>query len=154
MGKRVPNKVVQYAKEAGFYGASYLIDWNGYEVYGPEFSKGDDIPMIGMPQFILYKPGEIRFSSLKKNLHNNSLKYQKFYFSIYMKNPTTLIKAGEMEEQFVYFEFDDEEYTITINDTKNTYRYGIIPKENELEKFINDILNKFISSIQNKIMNE
>jgi hypothetical protein len=62
MGKRVPNKVVQYAKEAGFYGASYLIDWNGYEVYEPEFSKGDDIPMIGMPQFILYKPGEIRFS--------------------------------------------------------------------------------------------
>lgn len=87
-------------------------------------------------------------------LHHDPLKYNKFSFSIYMNNPTTLIKAGEMEEQFVYFQFDDEEYTITVNDTKNTYRYGIIPKENELEKFINDILNKFISSIQNKIMNE
>ena len=87
-------------------------------------------------------------------LHHDPLKYNKFSFSIYMNNPTTLIKAGEMEEQFVYFQFDDEEYTITVNDTKNTYRYGIIPQENELEKFINEILNKFISSIQNKIMNE
>ncbi len=96
----------------------------------------------------------IPFSSFTENLHNNPSKYEKFYFTIYMKNPTTLIKAGEMEEQFVYFQFDDEEYTITVNDTKNTYRYGIIPQENELEKFINEILNKFISSIQNKIMNE
>lgn len=66
MKKRTPNKVDQYAKEIGFYGASYLIDWNGYEIYEPEFSQEDEIPMIGMPQFILYKPGEIRFSSFEE----------------------------------------------------------------------------------------
>lgn len=75
MKKRVPNKVVQYAKETGFYGASYLIDWNGYEVYEPTFSERDDIPMIGMPQFILYKSGEIRFSSFEE--YKNFSKYLK-----------------------------------------------------------------------------
>jgi hypothetical protein len=63
--ERTPNKVVQFIKENGFDKAVYLTHWEGYEVYEARYNS-EEVPFIGLPQFILYREGKIRFTAFEE----------------------------------------------------------------------------------------
>ena len=64
MANKIPNKVLQLAKECDYDDVIYKCEWNGYSIYEPIWSDNNDLLYIGEPKFILYKPGEVRFSIL------------------------------------------------------------------------------------------
>lgn len=48
---------IRFAKQNGFSGASYLIEWSGYSVFMPLF-EDNEILYIGQPIYILVRHGE------------------------------------------------------------------------------------------------
>jgi len=52
------NRVLDFAREQGYYTAKEAGSYNGYTVYIPEM-KNDEIAYTGFPQFILVKGNEI-----------------------------------------------------------------------------------------------
>lgn len=62
---RPPNKVIQFIKENGFDKAVYLTHWEEYEVYEACY-KAKEVAFIGMPQFVLYKDSETRFTAFEE----------------------------------------------------------------------------------------
>ena len=74
MNKKPPRKVIQFVKENGFDTAVFLTQWGEYDVYEAVFENDEEeIPMIGVPQFILYQNGETRFTAFEEyqNISNS-----------------------------------------------------------------------------------
>ncbi len=61
MRQRVLLEVKTKARSAGYHDVKVIGKWNGYEVAEPIFSDGK-IRYIGIPQFILVKGTEIRWT--------------------------------------------------------------------------------------------
>lgn len=42
----------------------YVCNWEGYKVFAEDYGK--DAPVIGLPQFVLYKDGKARLTTDKE----------------------------------------------------------------------------------------
>lgn len=62
-----PRKVLQFVKENGFDSASFVTQWEEYQVYEAVFNNDEkEVPMIGFPQFVLYQNGKTRFTAFEE----------------------------------------------------------------------------------------
>ena len=56
------DEIIKFAKENGYETVKRLdIQFKGYEVYEPSFD--DEMPVVGLPLFILAKGTELRLTS-------------------------------------------------------------------------------------------
>ena len=116
------------------------------------FTKFYDICMVE-PRHItgLGEYERVSFSTFKDTLRNNPLSYKDIYFAIYLRNPTILLESNSYQEQLVYFQFNDEEYIVTLKGKKYEYRYGIIPNKDQIDTWVNDVLDQLYIELQNKV---
>lgn len=116
------------------------------------FTKFYDICMVE-PRHItgLGEYERVPFSTFKDTLRNNPLSYKDIYFAIYLRNPTILLESNSYQEQLVYFQFNDEEYIVTLKGKKYEYRYGIIPNKDQIDTWVNDVLDQLYIELQNKV---
>lgn len=116
------------------------------------FTKFYDICMVE-PRHItgLGEYERVSFSTFKDTLRNNPLSYNDIYFAIYLRNPTILLESNSYQEQLVYFQFNDEEYIVTLKGKKYEYRYGIIPNKDQIDTWVNDVLDQLYIELQNKV---
>ena len=54
--------IEKYAKDLGYESVRSVGTWNGYDVYEPSMGMVDNIPIIGIPIFILVNGTEMRTS--------------------------------------------------------------------------------------------
>ena len=116
------------------------------------FTKFYDICMVE-PRHItgLGEYERVSLSTFKDTLRNNPLSYKDIYFAIYLRNPTILLESNSYQEQLVYFQFNDEEYIVTLKGKKYEYRYGIIPNKDQIDTWVNDVLDQLYIELQNKV---
>lgn len=116
------------------------------------FTKFYDICMVE-PRHItgLGEYERVSFSTFKDTLRNNPLSYKDIYYAIYLRNPTILLESNSYQEQLVYFQFNDEEYIVTLKNEKYEYRYGIIPNKEQIDTWVNDVLDQLYIELQNKV---
>lgn len=93
----------------------------------------------------------IPFSVFKEIMQNNPLKYKKIYFAIYLKNPTLLLKHGEEQELQVYFQFNEEEYSVIVEAKEYRFRYGLIPCKEQVDKWYNVIITTLYDALEDKV---
>ena len=93
----------------------------------------------------------IPFSVFKEKMQNNPLKYKKIYFAIYLKNPTLLLKHGEEQELQVYFQFNEEEYSVIVEAKEYRFRYGLIPCKEQVDKWYNVIITTLYDALEDKV---
>lgn len=93
----------------------------------------------------------VTFSIFKDTMRVNPLSYKDIYFAIYLKKPTILLESDSYQEQLVYFHFNDEEYIVTLQGKTYEYRYGDIPNTDQIDSWVNEILNQLYIELQDKV---
>lgn len=59
-----PVEIVEFAEEAGYkWGVEYVREWNGYQVFFPNFKPTIDVQDVGLPQYILQKDNKTRWAN-------------------------------------------------------------------------------------------
>ena len=61
MKQKYLSKAKEMARNAGFHDAKRIGEWNGYVVIEPIFTD-TETHIVGIPQFILYKDGALRWT--------------------------------------------------------------------------------------------
>lgn len=93
----------------------------------------------------------VTFLTFIDTMRVNPLSYKDIYFAIYLKNPTILLESDSYQEQLVYFHFNDEEYIVTLQGKTYEYRYGDIPNTDQIDSWVNEILNQLYIELQDKV---
>ena len=56
------DKIIEFAKEKGYYNVEYIGKWKEYDVYEPLFN-GDNVFIVGPPLIILVNDNTMRMST-------------------------------------------------------------------------------------------
>jgi hypothetical protein len=64
MKQKYLSEAKQMARNAGYHDVKRIGKWKGYEVFEQIFTD-DEIHFIGIPQYILYKDGALRWTKDK-----------------------------------------------------------------------------------------
>ena len=69
-------KIKNELKDIGFDTLEYLGKWDGYKVYSPIYTnlKDNEVPIIGLPLYVLEKDDEVRLSD-----DNECFKIMKYF---------------------------------------------------------------------------
>ena len=62
-----------------------------------------------------------------------------------------LLKHGEEQELQVYFQFNEEEYSVIVEAKEYRFRYGLIPCKEQVDKWYNVIITTLYDALEDKV---
>lgn len=62
------NQIIEFSKQQGYAGCSFLKKWKGYDIYEPFLRDNETVSYIGLPYVILVKDNSIRMSTADEAL--------------------------------------------------------------------------------------